>query len=69
MTDRQKNYVKYLDDKCKKRNLPVRASNEDLLGKNWEECYQNFTPEYTGDVINTLKKVLGMRIETFVKRR
>jgi len=41
----------------------LRASDEDMLGKDWLKSYKNFTSDYTSDVINNLKKALGMPIK------
>lgn len=62
MTDRQRNLIIYLDNLCKEKGLQLRASNYDLLGKDWFKQYKNFTPEYTTEVIDKLKLALGMPI-------
>ena len=68
MTDKQRNLLIYLDNLCKERGLKIRASDEDLLGKDWFKTYRNFTPEYTSEVVDKLKTALGMPI-TEKKRR
>lgn len=60
MTDKQKAYIKYLDDKLTRLGKRRRSTDEDLLGKGWEENYKNFTPTYTEEVINHLHTSLGM---------
>ena len=62
MTDKQRNLIIYLDALCKERSLKIRASDEDLLGKNWFQHYRNYTPEYTSEVVDKLKMALGMPI-------
>lgn len=64
MTDKQRNLIIYLDSLCEERGLRLRASDEDMLGKDWLKSYKNFTPDYTSDVINNLKKALGMPIKS-----
>lgn len=68
MTDKQRNLIIYLDNLCKEKGLNIRASNEDLLGKDWFKTYRNFTPDYTSEVVDKMKTALGMPI-TKKKRR
>ena len=65
MTDKQRDYIIYLEAKCIERHLTIRASDNDLLGSEWWKDYQNFTPKYTMEVIDKLKMALGMPIEKF----
>ena len=69
MTDSQKKYIQYLDSECVRKNLTIRASDDDLLGKDWEEGYKNFTLDYAGEVINQLKTALGLSIVMTMKGR
>lgn len=69
MTESQMKYIKYLDSECTRKNLAIRSTDEDLLGKGWEEIYKNFTPTYTGEVINKLKIALGIPIVMEMKAR
>jgi len=62
MTDKQRNFILYLDTLCVERGLKIRAKDDDLLGKDWFKYYQNYTPEYTTEVIDKLKTALGMPI-------
>lgn len=62
MTDKQRNYILYLDYKCADKGIKVRASDEDMLGKDWFKTYRNFTFEYTNEVIDKLKMALGLPI-------
>ena len=68
MTDRQRNLIIYLDNLCKERNLPIRASDDDLLGKDWFKFYKNFTSQYTSEVVDKMKVALGMPINQKKKR-
>ena len=63
MTDKQRSLIIYLDNLCKEKGLKVRASDDDLLGKDWFKSYRNFTPDYTSEVINKMKMALGMPIK------
>lgn len=63
MTDKQRSLIIYLDNLCKEKGLKVRASDDDLLGKDWFKAYRNFTPDYTSEVINKMKMALGMPIK------
>jgi len=63
MTEKQKKYIKYLDNLCKQRKLSIRATDEDMLDYDWEEFYKNITPDYASEVINRLKSALGMEIK------
>lgn len=67
MTDKQRNLIIYLDNLCKEKGLPIRASNEELLGKDWFKHYRNFTPDYTSEVVDKMKTALGMPLSN--KRR
>lgn len=69
MTEKQRNYIIYLDNLCEEQGLPIRASDNDLLGKGWLYEYQNYTPTYTMEVIDKLKMALGMPIESPRKTR
>ena len=69
MTDKQRNYIMYLDSKCRIMNKKVRATDEDLLGNDWLPIYQNITPEYANEVIDKLKQALGMPIEKYEPKR
>lgn len=69
MTDKQRNFIMYLDAKCREQNLNIRASDDDLLGVDWEKDYQNFTPKYTIEVIDKLKQALGMPIKKLEPKR
>lgn len=69
MTEKQRNFLIYLDIKCKEQNINIRADDDDLLGKDWLKDYQNFTPKYTLEVIDKLKMALGMPITTFSPRK
>ena len=69
MTEKQRNFILYLDRKCQEQNLNIRADDDELLGKGWLYDYQNFTPTYTNEVIETLKRALGMPIESPRKSR
>ena len=69
MTESQKKYIQYLDSECKRRGLAIRSTDEDLLGKGWEETYKNFTLTYTGEVINKMKMALGLPIVMEMKGR
>jgi len=62
MTDKQRNFILYLDTLCVEQGLNIRAKDDDLLGKDWFKYYQNYTFEYTNEVIDKLKKALGMPI-------
>ena len=63
MTDKQRSLIIYLDNLCKEKGLKIRASDDDLLGKDWFKSYRNFTPDYTSEVINKMKMALGMPIK------
>lgn len=63
MTDKQRSLIIYLDNLCKEKGLKVRASDDDLFGKDWFKSYRNFTPDYTSEVINKMKMALGMPIK------
>ena len=63
MTDKQRSLIIYLDNLCKEKGLKARASDDDLLGKDWFKSYRNFTPDYTSEVINKMKMALGMPIK------
>ena len=63
MTDKQRNLVLYLDSLCKEKGLKIRASDEELLGKDWFKTYRNYTPEYTSEVVDKMKMALGMPIK------
>lgn len=69
MTDKQRNYILYLEHKCIEQGLTVRASDDDLLGQDWLIDYRSFTPKYTIEVIDKLKQALGMSIEKFEPRK
>lgn len=69
MTEKQRNYILYLDNKCMEQGLTIRASDDDLLGKGWFEEYRSFTPPYTNEVIEKLKMALNMPIEKFEPRK
>ena len=62
MTDKQRNLIIYLDNLCQERGLKMRASDDDLLGKDWFKSYKNFTPDYTSEVVDKMKMALGMPI-------
>jgi len=62
MTEKQRNLILYLDVLCAEQGLTTRASDDELLGKDWLKTYRNFTPEYTSEVIDKLKVALGMPI-------
>jgi len=62
MTEKQRNFILYLDTLCVERGLKIRASDENLLGKDWFKQYKNYTPQYTSEVVDTLKTALGMEI-------
>ena len=65
MTEKQRNYILYLEAQCREKNINIRASDEELLGSEWWKDYQNFTPKYAKEVIDKLKEALGLPIETF----
>jgi len=69
MTESQKKYIEYLDSECKRKNLTMRSTDEDLLGEGWQECYKNVTLEYTSEVITKMKIALGIPIITFMRGR
>ena len=69
MTDKQKAYIEYLDDKCRRLGIKRHSTDEDLLGKDWKPVYKNFTPTYTEEVIIELHKVLGIPTKPLPKRR
>lgn len=62
MTEKQRNFILYLDKKCQEKNINIRSNDDDLLGSDWVKYYKNFTPDYTSDVIDRMKKALGMPI-------
>ncbi len=62
MTEKQRNLILYLDTLCVEKGLKIRASDDELLGKNWFKTYKNYTFEYTSEVIDKLKTALGMKI-------
>ena len=68
MTEKQRNLIFYLDSLCKEKGLTIRASDDDLLGKDWFEFYGTYTPDYASEVINKLKKALDMPISNNKKR-
>lgn len=69
MTDKQKDYIISLDNRCKSKGIPTRSTNEDLLGADWLDHYKNFTPEYTGEVIDKLRFALGLPVSDMSARR
>lgn len=69
MTDKQRNLVLYLDSLCKERGLKIRASDEELLGKDWFKSYRNFTPDYTSEVVDKMKVALGMPITKKARKK
>ena len=69
MTDKQRNLILYLDTLCKERGLKIRASDDELLGKDWFKQYKNFTPEYTSEVVDKLKMALGMPITKKARKK
>ena len=69
MTDKQKEYIISLDDRCKRQGLSVRATNDDMLGADWLNHYKNFTPEYTGEVIDKLRFALNLPVTPKMKAR
>ena len=69
MSENQKKLILYLEYLCKQSQLSIRASDDELLGKGWQEHYQNFTPEYTNFVIATLKQALGLPINERKRKR
>lgn len=62
-------YIKYLDYECQRKNVGIRATDEDLLGNGWEEIYKNFTPAYTNEVIIKMKVALGIPVVMEMKAR
>ena len=62
MTEKQRNYILYLDTLCVEQGLNIRAKDDELLGKDWFKTYRNFTFEYTNEVIDKLKTALGIEI-------
>jgi len=69
MTESQKKYIEYLDSECKRKGIPMKSTDEDMLGADWKEYYKNFTPQYTGEVINKMKMALGIPIVMEMKGR
>ena len=65
MTDKQMNYILYLDDLCVRQGIKMNSCDEDLLGKDWFSSYKNITLDYTNEVINKMKKALGLPISEF----
>lgn len=62
MTEKQRNYILYLNTLCCEKGLKIRAGDDDLLGKDWFKSYRNYTFDYTNEVIDKLKVALGMEI-------
>lgn len=69
MTEKQRNFIIYLNSLCQEKGVDIRADDSELLGVNWWKDYKNFTPDYTSEVINKLKAALGMPINERKKRR
>ena len=69
MTEKQRNYIKFLDFKCKEKGLTIQSHQEDLLGEGWELTFKNITPKYAQEVINKLMTALGMPIAPKPKRK
>lgn len=67
MTDKQKAYIEYLDWKCKTQGLSIQSTDEELLGRDWKVNYKNFTPKYTGEVIDKMHEALGIPKKEMVK--
>ena len=65
MTEKQRDYIIYLEAKCIERHLTIRASDKEMLGSEWWKDYQNITPKYTMEVIDKLKVALGMPIQEY----
>lgn len=69
MTEKQRNFIKYLDYQCVISGVKRSSHDEDMLGEDWELYFKNFTPSYTDEVINKLKEALGMPITEKPKRK
>ena len=69
MTEKQRNLILYLNVLCAEKGLKIRATDDDLLGKEWLKTYRNFTPEYTNEVIDKLKMALDMPITKKARKR
>ena len=69
MTDKQKDYIISLDNRCKREGLSISASDEDLLGIGWETVYKNITPQYAGEVIDKLRFALGLPVSDMSAKR
>lgn len=68
MTEKQKRYIKWLDYQCMRKRLPIRAIDEDMLGKDWEEVYKNITIDYAGEIIAKLHNALGIENKPLPKK-
>ena len=65
MTEKQKNLILYLERQCQIKNIKY----EPLIDKDWVDYYKNYSPDFASVVINALKSILGLPIETPKKRR
>lgn len=66
MTEKQRNYIMFLEMKCRENGIAVDTRSEEYFDdKEWVRYYQSYTPDYAKEIIDKLKAKLGMPIETF----